>query len=245
MISYGQTDIGMVRSINQDSIFFSDKSVGNFPNLYIVADGMGGHKAGDYASAHAVSWFVDYAKECKYANPITIMKTGIAKVNDMLLEMSATHSELSGMGTTFVAAVIVENKMYVANIGDSRLYVIRQGETKQITLDHSLVEELIRTGQLDRRKVRFHPEKNIITRALGTSKEAIPDFFEVELQSGEKVLLCSDGLTNMVEDDEIGNIIMGQQFVDRICEQLIDRANYYGGKDNIGVVVIEQALNEV
>ncbi len=245
MISYGQTDIGMVRSINQDSIFFSDKSVGNLPNLYIVADGMGGHKAGDYASAHAVSWFVEYAKECKYTNPITIMKTGIAKVNDMLLEMSATHSELNGMGTTFVSAVIVENKMYVANIGDSRLYVIHQGETKQITLDHSLVEELIRTGQLDRRRVRFHPEKNIITRALGTGKEAVPDFFEIILQNDERVLLCSDGLTNMVEDDEIGTIVMGQRFVDKICERLIERANYYGGKDNIGVVVVEQALNEV
>lgn len=245
MISYGQTDIGMVRSINQDSIYFSDKPVGNLPNLYIVADGMGGHKAGDYASAHAVSWFVDYAKECNYENPITIMKTGIAKVNDMLLQMSNEHSELKGMGTTFVAAVMIDDKMYVANIGDSRLYVIRQGDTRQITLDHSLVEELIRTGQLDRRKVRFHPEKNIITRALGTGKEAVPDFFEVELQPGEKVLLCSDGLTNMVEDDEIGSIVMRQQFVDRICEQLIDRANYYGGKDNIGVVVIEQSLNEV
>lgn len=245
MISYGQTDIGMVRSINQDSIYFSDKPVGNLPNLYIVADGMGGHKAGDYASAHAVSWFVDYAKECKYENPITIMKTGIAKVNDMLLQMSNEHSELKGMGTTFVAAVMIDDKMYVANIGDSRLYVIGQEDTRQITLDHSLVEELIRTGQLDRRKVRFHPEKNIITRALGTGKEAVPDFFEVELQSGEKVLLCSDGLTNMVEDDEIGSIVMRQQFVDRICEQLIDRANYYGGKDNIGVVVIEQSLNEV
>ncbi len=245
MISYGQTDIGMVRSINQDSIFFSDKSVGNLPNLYIVADGMGGHKAGDYASAHAVSWFVEYAKECKYTNPITIMKTGIAKVNDMLLEMSATHSELNGMGTTFVSAVIVENKMYVANIGDSRLYVMHQGETKQITLDHSLVEELIRTGQLDRRRVRFHPEKNIITRALGTGKEAVPDFFEIILQNDERVLLCSDGLTNMVEDDEIGTIVMGQRFVDKICERLIERANYYGGKDNIGVVVVEQALNEV
>ena len=245
MISFGKTDIGMVRSINQDSIYFSDKPVGNLPNLYIVADGMGGHKAGDYASAHAVSWFVDYAKECSYENPITIMKTGIAKVNDMLLQMSNEHSELKGMGTTFVAAVMIDDKMYVANIGDSRLYVIGQEDTRQITLDHSLVEELIRTGQLDRRKVRFHPEKNIITRALGTGKEAVPDFFEVELQPGEKVLLCSDGLTNMVEDDEIGTIVMGQRFVDKICERLIERANYYGGKDNIGVVVVEQALNEV
>ena len=189
MISYGQTDIGMVRSINQDSIYFSDKPVGNLPNLYIVADGMGGHKAGDYASAHAVSWFVDYAKECSYENPITIMKTGIAKVNDMLLQMSNEHSELKGMGTTFVAAVMIDDKMYVANIGDSRLYVIGQEDTRQITLDHSLVEELIRTGQLDRRKVRFHPEKNIITRALGIGDDVVPDFFEVELSADDKILL--------------------------------------------------------
>lgn len=244
MISYGKTDIGMIRSMNQDSIFFSDKRIGNLPNLYIVADGMGGHKAGDYASAHAVEWFVEYVKNCQYQNPITILKTGIAKINDMLLEQSAAHTELNGMGTTFVVAVLLPDKMYVANIGDSRLYVMGE-EAKQITLDHSLVEELIRTGQLDRRKVRFHPEKNIITRALGTSNEAIPDFFEIHLNENEKVLLCSDGLTNMVEDDEIRDIVMQKAFVDKICDRLIERANYYGGKDNIGVVVVEQILNEV
>lgn len=244
MISYGKTDIGMIRSMNQDSIFFSDKSIGNLPNLYIVADGMGGHKAGDYASAHAVEWFVEYVKDCQYQNPITILKTGIAKINDMLLAQSAAYAELKGMGTTFVAAVLLPDKMYVANIGDSRLYVMGE-EAKQITLDHSLVEELIRTGQLDRRRVRFHPEKNIITRALGTSNEAIPDFFEIRLEENEKVLLCSDGLTNMVEDDEIRDIVMQKTFVDKICDQLIERANYYGGKDNIGVVVVEQILNEV
>lgn len=244
MISYGKTDIGMARSVNQDSIFFSDKSIGNLPNLYIVADGMGGHQAGDYASAHAVSWFVEYVKECQYKNPITILKTGIAKINDMLLKKASENRELKGMGTTFVAAVLLEDKMYVANIGDSRLYVVGE-EAKQITLDHSLVEELIRTGQLERRKVRFHPEKNIITRALGTGNEAIPDFFEIILQKNEKVLLCSDGLTNMVEDDEIRDIVMQKQFVNKICDQLVERANYYGGKDNIGVVVVEQTLNEV
>lgn len=244
MISYGKTDIGMVRGMNQDTIFFSDKSVGNLPNLYIVADGMGGHQAGDYASAHAVSWFVEYVKQCQYVNPITILKTGIAKVNDMLLEQAAEHSELKGMGTTFVTAVIMDDKMYVANIGDSRLYVMGE-EARQVTLDHSLVEELIRTGQLDRRRVRFHPERNIITRALGTGREAVPDFFEIILQKNEKVLLCTDGLTNMIEDDEIRDIVMQKQFIDKICDQLIERANYYGGKDNIGVVVVEQVLNEV
>lgn len=244
MISFGKTDIGMVRSMNQDSIFFSDKPIGNLPNLYIVADGMGGHQAGDYASAHAVSWFVDYVKACQYVNPITILKTGIAKVNDMLLKQANENTHLKGMGTTFVTAVMTEDKMYVANIGDSRLYIMGE-EARQITLDHSLVEELIRTGQLDRRRVRFHPEKNIITRALGTGKEAVPDFFEVPLQPEEKVLLCTDGLTNMVEDDEICDIVMQQMFLDKICDRLIERANYYGGKDNIGVVVIEQTLNEV
>lgn len=244
MISYGKTDIGMVRSMNQDSIFFSDKDIGNLPNLYIVADGMGGHQAGDYASAHAVSWFVEYVKNCKYVNPITILKTGIARVNEMLLQKASENTELKGMGTTFVTAVILKDKMYVANIGDSRLYVMGE-EAKQITLDHSLVEELIRTGQLDRRRVRFHPEKNIITRALGTGNEAVPDFFEIELKKNEKVLLCTDGLTNMIEDDEIRDIVMQKLFLDKICDQLIERANYYGGKDNIGVVVIEQALNEV
>lgn len=244
MISYGKTDIGMIRSMNQDSIFFSDKSIGNLPNLYIVADGMGGHQAGDYASAHAVSWFVEYVKQCQYVNPITILKTGIAKVNDMLLQKASENKELKGMGTTFVTAVVLNDKMYVANIGDSRLYVMGE-EAKQITLDHSLVEELIRTGQLDRRRVRFHPEKNIITRALGTGNEAVPDFFEIVLQKKEKILLCTDGLTNMIEDDEIRDIVMQKQFLDKICDQLIERANYYGGKDNIGVVVVEQALNEV
>ena len=244
MISYGKTDIGMCRNMNQDCIFFSDKSVGNLPNLYIVADGMGGHQAGDYASAHAVSWFVEYVKSCDYVNPITIIKTGIAKVNDRLYQMSAQHSELRGMGTTFVAAVTVDDNLYVANIGDSRLYIIGD-EVRQITLDHSLVEELIRTGQLERRKVRFHPEKNIITRALGTAREAVPDFFEVELKLSDKILLCSDGLTNMVEDDEIGAIIKRQPHVDKCCDSLIERANYYGGKDNIGVEVVEQTVNEV
>lgn len=244
MISYGKSDIGMVRSVNQDTIFFSDKSIGNLPNLYIVADGMGGHQAGDYASVHAVEWFVDYVKSCQYMNPITIMKTGIAKVNDMLLQKASEHRELKGMGTTFVVATIIEQEMYVANIGDSRLYVMDE-EPKQVTLDHSLVEELIRTGQLERRKVRFHPEKNIITRALGTGQEAIPDFFEITLQGHEKILLCSDGLTNMVEDDEIRDIVMQKKFLDKICNQLVERANYYGGKDNIGVVIVEQSLNEV
>lgn len=226
--------------MNQDNLFFSDEPVGCLPNLYIVADGMGGHKAGDYASSYAVYQFVEFVKQCEDSNPITVMKQGIRAVNDEILTASKEREELNGMGTTFVCAVVDANHLYVANIGDSRLYVLDKDSIRQITLDHSLVEELIRTGQLDPLKVRNHPEKNIITRALGASEEAIPDFFEIELHMDEKILMCSDGLSNMVEDDEIQNIIIEAEQPEAAVTRLIDRANYYGGKDNIAALVVAQ-----
>ena len=239
------TDIGKTRAVNQDYIYASVEGIGCLPNLFVVADGMGGHKAGDTASRYTVETIKELIAESEETDALSVISEAVKSVNTLLIKKAGESEDYQGMGTTLVISSIFGNVLRVANVGDSRLYVIHQGETKQITLDHSLVEELIRTGQLDRRRVRFHPEKNIITRALGTGKEAVPDFFEIALQNGEKVLLCSDGLTNMVEDDEIGTIVMGQRFVDKICEQLIERANYYGGKDNIGVVVVEQALNEV
>ena len=237
MLSFGKTDIGKKRSMNQDNLFFSDEPVGCLPNLYIVADGMGGHKAGDYASSYAVYQFVEFVQQCEDSNPITVM---IRAVNDGILTASKEREELSGMGTTFVCAVVDANHLYVANIGDSRLYVLDKDSIRQITLDHSLVEELIRTGQLDPLKVRNHPEKNIITRALGANEEAIPDFFEIELHMDEKILMCSDGLSNMVEDDEIQNIIIEAEQPEAAVTRLIDRANYYGGKDNIAALVVAQ-----
>lgn len=226
--------------MNQDNLFFSDEPVGSLPNLYIVADGMGGHKAGDYASSYAVYRFVEFAKQCEDVNPVTVMKKGIRIVNDGILAASREREELNGMGTTFVCAVVADNRLYVANIGDSRLYLLDKDSIRQITLDHSLVEELIRTGQLDPLKVRNHPEKNIITRALGINEEAVPDFFEVELHMDERILLCSDGLSNMVEDDELLNIIVEAEKPKAAVERLIDRANYYGGKDNIAALVAVQ-----
>lgn len=240
MLSFGKTDIGKKRSMNQDNLFFSDEPVGTLPNLYIVADGMGGHKAGDYASSYAVFRFVEFVKRCEDTNPITVMKKGIQTVNEGIRTASQEREELSGMGTTFVCAVIVENRLYVSNIGDSRLYILDKDNIRQITLDHSLVEELIRTGQLNPLKVRNHPEKNIITRALGVNEEAVPDFFELELHMDERILMCSDGLSNMVEDDELLNIIMEAEKPKAAVERLIDRANYYGGKDNIAALVVAQ-----
>jgi len=136
-----------------------------------------------------------------------------------------------------VAAVAQDGKLYVANVGDSRLYAIG-GEIRQITMDHSLVEELIRKGELERKKGRNHPEKNIITKAMGSRDEMMPDFFEIDINTEEKYLLCSDGLSNMVEDDEIRDIVSEEDDLDRIAQELVDRANYYGGSDNISVIII-------
>ena len=244
MKSYGITDVGKKRSMNQDSIFFTDEAIGPIPNLYIVADGMGGHKAGDVASKTAIEEAVRYVSDSEVSNPVSLLKRAIIYANDKVYKLSISNpDDYAGMGTTFVAAVIVDGVMYVANIGDSRLYIVNN-DIRQITMDHSLVEELIRNGQLDKDKGRNHPEKNIITRALGIGDEVVPDFFEVELSADDKILLCSDGLSNMVEDDELMDIISENDNLQEAANKLVERANYYGGKDNISAVVVSIGWEE-
>lgn len=239
MKSSGLTDKGSKRNNNQDSIFFSDSPVGPLPNLYIVADGMGGHRAGDQASKMAINITTEFVENSTLENPIAILKRAMIYANNEIYKASSKDPELSGMGTTMVVAVILEGKLFVANVGDSRLYIINDDIT-QITMDHSLVEELIRNGELERKKGRNHPEKNIITRAMGSKDEVVPDFFEIELKPEDKILICSDGLSNMVEDDEIKDIIVEHHNLDEMTHALIDRANYYGGSDNISVVIIKE-----
>ena len=187
----------------------------------------------------AIDISVDFIRESTLENPIAILKRAMIYANNEIYKVASKDPDLKGMGTTMVAAVAVDDRLYVANIGDSRLYSI-ENDIKQITMDHSLVEEMIRSGELERKKGRNHPEKNIITKAMGSKEEVIPDFFEVEIHPGEKFLLCSDGLSNMVEDDEIRDIIVDNVRLDDIAEALIDRANYYGGTDNISVVIISE-----
>ena len=236
MKSAGLTDVGMKRQQNQDYLFYSDDKVGALPNLYIVADGMGGHNAGDIASKTAVESTIEYIKDSGLKNPVTILRRAIIYANAQVLKLARGNRAYSGMGTTFVAAVVDEDTLYVANIGDSRLYTIKD-DIEQVTMDHSLVEELIRSGRLDRNKGRNHPEKNIITKALGIDEEVEPDFFEVRLEPGDKILMCSDGLSNMIEDDEIKDIVDNSEDISKPCSVLIDQANYYGGRDNISVII--------
>lgn len=242
--SYALTDIGQKRQLNQDYIYRSETPVGNLPNVFIVADGMGGHNAGDYASRLAVETVVEEIGASFEKNAVKILNNAIRRANEQLRKRAREDKALSGMGTTIVAASCIGRYLEVANVGDSRLYVISD-EIRQITEDHSLVEEMVRMGGLDKETARNHPDKNIITRAVGARRDVEVDFFNVELQTGDLVLLCSDGLTNMVDDEMICRILKGDGNLEDRVEELMKTANENGGKDNISVIVIELLADEV
>lgn len=242
--SYAITDIGQKRQLNQDFIYLSETPIGNLPNVFIVADGMGGHNAGDYASRYAVETVVEEIGVSFEKNPVKIMGRAIDKANALIRKRAQEDISLNGMGTTMVVATCIGRYLEVANVGDSRLYVINDDKIEQITQDHSLVEEMVRMGGIDRESARNHPDKNIITRAIGARDYVEADFFNLELQTGDIVLLCSDGLTNMIEDEMIHQILTnGRSLKDR-AEELVKTANQNGGKDNISVIVLEPLADE-
>lgn len=236
------TDVGMVRKVNQDTVFCSTEPVGNLPNLFIVADGMGGHKAGDIASKLTVETIFDMVESLDEKDPITLMGKAIHRANEVVLGKAKEAEEFQGMGTTVVVACIKDDMLYVANVGDSRLYVVNK-EITQITRDHSLVEELVSMGQLERKDARNNQNKNIITRAIGGMKVVMADYFEIKLKADDKVLMCTDGLTNMVEDGEIFGMVKKKGDLDIRIKKLIDSANMHGGRDNIGIILIEPYEN--
>ncbi len=238
MKAFSITDIGERRKINQDYVFCSETAVGKLPNLFIVADGMGGHNAGDYASRFCVEFFTQRIRDSELTSPVSMIEAALKDTNEALRSKAEEQIDFEGMGTTFVAAAIFENEMYVANVGDSRLYVIGN-EMRQITEDHSLVEAMVKTGELDRSEARSHPNKNIITRAIGGNETLEPDFFEVSLHDGDIVLMCSDGLTNMLEDETIEQIIRENDNLETAALALVRYANQNGGKDNIAIIIIK------
>ena len=241
--SFSVTDIGKQRKLNQDFVYASDEPVGNLPNIYIVADGMGGHNAGDYASKCTVETMIREIRGCFEKSPIRILSKAIRVANDQVRRKAREDESLFGMGTTVVAATCLGKYLQGANVGDSRLYIIND-EVRQITRDHSLVEEMVRMGGIDKEAARNHPDKNIITRAIGARDTIEIDFFHEELKSGDIVLMCSDGLTNMLEDEEIGKILKSQDTIEERAEKLIEAANSNGGKDNIAVIIIDMFAGE-
>lgn len=231
------TDIGRRRHINQDFIFESTKPVGAFPNLFILADGMGGHKAGDYASKYLVETMVGYVSKTTVNDPVRVMNNALMLSNAMIYHKSMEEEELSGMGSTLVAAVIEDDVMTVCNVGDSRLYLIRDDIT-QVTRDHSYVQEMIDKGMMECGSEEYYKKKKYLTRAVGSEESVRADYFEVELMDGDYILLCSDGLTNMVDDDRLLSLISGNGSLEYKARKLIADANEGGGLDNIAVILI-------
>ncbi|MBQ5850242.1 MAG: Stp1/IreP family PP2C-type Ser/Thr phosphatase [Lachnospiraceae bacterium] len=236
---FSLTDVGRRREINEDSVYTSGTFVGNIPNLFIVADGMGGHNAGDYASQNTVKKVVEVIEQLSEEHDVeNLMEKAIDAANSYIYKKSRMDRRLKGMGTTLVLVSCVGDTATIANVGDSRLYVVNDS-IKQITRDHSLVEEMIELGGIAREEARNHPDKNIITRAIGVKEYVLVDFFELKLKKEDKLLLCSDGLTNMLKDTEIHHIISENKDICEAGKILVDKANENGGRDNISVVLVE------
>lgn len=245
MNAFSVTDIGKKRSMNQDYAYASTEPLGKLPNIFLVADGMGGHRAGGYASHCAADTIVEEIQKMQDGEPAEIMVEAIRKANTILKKEADEDEKLSGMGTTIVAATCNGEQLTVANVGDSRLYVVNEAEIRQITQDHSLVEEMVRCGGISREEAKHHPDKNIITRAVGTEDSLEVDCFFVSLHTDDRVLLCSDGLTNMLEDTEIQKIMTGEGTIEEKAGKLVEAANDNGGRDNIAVIILEPFSEEV
>lgn len=237
--TFSVTDIGRKRKMNQDFVYSSEQPIGRLPNLFLVADGMGGHNAGEYASKVTVETIVECIADAEETEAMRIMDRAIQSANTRIRKLAATSPLLTGMGTTVVVATCEGSCLSVANVGDSRLYVVGRQGIRQITRDHSWVEEMVLRGGIGREEARNHPDKNIITRAVGVEDTVKVDFFSVGLEEGDTVLMCTDGLTNMLEDREILTIMNGARDIVERAQALVDAANENGGKDNISVILID------
>ena len=239
------TDIGRARSQNQDAVFATDEAVGSLPNLFVVADGMGGHKAGEYASNQAIALVKREVASDTESEPVQIINQGITTANNSIYEEAAQDATKSGMGTTMVVATIFDHHMCVGNVGDSRLYVYREGQLQQITQDHSVVGEMVRKGEMPKEQARNHPKRNLITRAVGAEKEIRVDFFDETLADGDLVLMCTDGVTSMVEEKQIEEVLASGVSLQEKANRLVELANDNGGRDNITIIIIEPFSDEV
>ena len=180
----------------------------------------------------------EYIENSDLASPVMILRKALEKTNQGLFEEAQGNPDREGMGSTLVAATIEDDMMYVANVGDSRLYLLRDS-LAQITRDHSLVEEMVARGKMERDSESYRSQKNIITRAMGIGNRVEADFFEVDLEDGDKILLCSDGLTNMVDNEKIAEIASAGESLRQRVQRLVDQANENGGRDNITVILAD------
>ncbi|MGG1242868.1 protein-serine/threonine phosphatase PrpC [Bacillus cabrialesii] len=246
MLTALKTDTGKIRQHNEDDAgIFKGKD--EFL-LAVVADGMGGHLAGDVASKMAVKAMGEKWNEAETipAAPAACEEwliEQILAVNSKIYDHAQAHEECQGMGTTIVCALFTGKTVSVAHIGDSRCYLLQDDDFIQVTEDHSLVNELVRTGEISREDAEHHPRKNVLTKALGTDQSVNIDTRSFDIEPGDKLLLCSDGLTNKVEGTELKDILQSDSAPQEKVNLLVDKANQNGGEDNITAVLLELALH--
>ena len=226
-----RTDIGKVRRQNEDAAFFDEKRA-----VFAVADGMGGHLAGEVASRMALDAVQEMARRHPRADTV-ILRDTVRAAHEAIYRHAQSHAECAGMGTTLSVLWRGGHYAYIAHVGDSRIYRMRGGELERITQDHSLVEEMIRARLITREQARTHPRRNVITRALGTQGDNEPDVLAVDVEPGDLWLLCSDGLTGMVSDEEIARTLRGGRSLDDMADSLIRQALDAGGRDNVTLVL--------
>ncbi|UII57369.1 Stp1/IreP family PP2C-type Ser/Thr phosphatase [Cytobacillus spongiae] len=235
------TDQGKIRQHNEDNGGIFNNLVGH--RLAIVADGMGGHRAGDVASEMAISLLKEKWEQTNdlltAEQAESWLRTSISEVNQEIFKHSKEHAECEGMGTTIVAVISTGLFATVANIGDSRCYLLNDDGFKQLTEDHSLVNELVRTGQISKEDAEHHPRKNVLLRALGTEQNVEADIRTIMFEDGDVLLLCSDGLSNKVGEDEMFSILSKAVPIEEKATIFIQMANENGGEDNITLVIVE------
>src|SRR5579875_1574526 len=236
-----RTDMGQVRENNEDKFDFYEPEepaiLAQRGCLYAVADGMGGALAGQIASELTLKRLLSAYYDHPADDPGTAMREAILEANNYIYALAQAIPERNGMGSTLVAAVFIEDSVFIVQVGDSRAYLLRQGQLRQVTVDHSWVEEQVRAGVLTREEAELSPFRNVITRSIGATPNVLPDFYEESVQEGDIWLLCSDGLTGHVEDSEIAAII-GSHAPSEATRQLVELANARGGRDNITVFVL-------
>lgn len=234
MKAVGNSVIGMRRKNNEDAIYVNEEK-----RLYIVADGMGGCNAGEVASSTAITYFVEAMEKTENEEILDRMMFATRACNQIVYQKAKKNIEYMDMGTTIVAATIENDKVYVIYVGDSRAYRFRDNDMRQITTDHSYVMELVKIGSITIEEAEVHPKKNIITRAIGVREDVEPDIVIADIKQGDKILLCTDGLSNMVSKKEMAKILVKEISTEEKVKELILLANEKGGLDNISLILIE------
>ncbi len=234
MKAVGSSVIGMRRKNNEDAIYINEEK-----KLYIVADGMGGCNAGEVASSTAITYFVEAMEKTKNEEILDRMMFATRACNQIVYQKAKKNIEYMDMGTTLVAATIENEKVYVIYVGDSRAYRFRENDMQQITTDHSYVMELVKIGSITMEEAEVHPKRNIITRAVGVREDVEPDIVIADIKQGDKILLCTDGLSNMVSKREMAKILVEEISTEEKLKKLVILANEKGGLDNISLILIE------